>query len=357
MKIAISAGHGSKIRGASDIIDEVDEARRVCTQVCNDLRAAGVIFAGPYFDDVSTSQNENLKRICDWHNSKTTGDDWLNVSVHFNANTHTSKPVGTECWYMTQQQLADDIATAIARASGLIDRGPKYSDGLYFLRHTSAPSVLLEICFVDSSKDVELYRAKFPDICAAIAQTIGGQVVPPPEPQPDEPLFEATGRCSWFGGPNDTGVSPSEGLAFIYSYDQRPDLFLPQQPPGTTGLARRLDPEVFYCACRWDYSITPKEMLADPQWQAIVRANGRELRLWPADWGPHSDTGRVCDLSPGAMTFLGIETDDTVEIVYPAPAIEPIPPEPSPTFATIDIVTSGNVRVTINGQLVKTPEV
>ena len=42
------------------------------------------------------------------------------------------------------------------------------------------------------------------------------------------------GKCSWFGGPNDKGVSPSEGLAFIYELDDAPHLFLPQQPPGTT---------------------------------------------------------------------------------------------------------------------------
>ena len=350
MKIAISAGHGSKIRGASDIIDEVDEARRVCTQVCDDLRAAGIAFEGPYFDNVSTSQNENLARICDWHNSKTRD---LDVSVHFNANQHTSKPVGTECWYMTQEDLADDVATAIARASGLIDRGPKYSNGLYFLNHTAEPAILIEVCFVDSQADVDLYRAKFPDLCAAIAQTIGGEAIAPP--QPDEALLHVNGRVSWFGGPNDTGVAPDEGLAFIYKVSDAPHLFLPAQPPGTTGLARRLDPDVFYVACRWDYAVTPKCMLVREDQQARVRAGDRELLAWPADWGPNQNTNRVADISPGLMAALGLETDDTVEVIYPAPAVVPVPPEPA-EVATVDIVTTGKVRVTINGQVVGTPD-
>jgi hypothetical protein len=61
------------------------------------------------------------------------------------------------------------------------------------------------------------------------------------------------GKVSWFGGPDDTGVSPDEGLAFIYDVDDAPHLFLPQQPAGTTGLARRLDPARPYIACRWNY--------------------------------------------------------------------------------------------------------
>ena len=41
MKIVISSGHGLKVRGASGIIDEVDEARRVVKQVVENLRLAG----------------------------------------------------------------------------------------------------------------------------------------------------------------------------------------------------------------------------------------------------------------------------------------------------------------------------
>jgi hypothetical protein len=136
----------------------------------------------------------------------------------------------------------------------------------------------------------------------------------PPEPPA---LFKATGACSWFGGPEDTGVSPDEGLAFIYEYAAAPHLFLPQQPPGTTGLARRLNPDVYYVACRWDYSVTPKTMLARADLKARVRAGDREFLAWPADWGPNEATGRVADISLGLMTALGIDTDDTVEVIYP----------------------------------------
>jgi hypothetical protein len=134
-----------------------------------------------------------------------------------------------------------------------------------------------------------------------------------------EPLFKASGKVSWFGGPADKGVSPSEGLAFIYQYSTAPYLFLDKQPPNTTGLARRLDPEVFYVACRWDYAKTPKSMLATSE-QALVQAGDKKFLAWPSDWGPHTSTGRVADISPGLMGALGIKTDDSVEVTYPAPA-------------------------------------
>src|SRR4030095_4665996 len=136
-----------------------------------------------------------------------------------------------------------------------------------------------------------------------------------------EGRFYAKGTCSWFGGPEDDGVSANEGLAFLYEYADAPHLFLPKQPSGTTGLARRLNPDIFYVACRWDYDEISKEELRNPSVQAIVRnvRTGKEFRAWPSDWGPHEEqTGRAADLSPGLMAALDLETDDIVEVFYPA---------------------------------------
>jgi len=125
------------------------------------------------------------------------------------------------------------------------------------------------------------------------------------------------GKVSWFGGPQDMGVSPSEGLAFIYEVNMAPHLFLPKQPPGTTGLARRLDPKVYFLACRWNYDNTPKPSLLEHM--ALVRSpkTGKQFLAYPADWGPNANTDRIADISRGLMTALGIETDDEVEVTYP----------------------------------------
>jgi len=136
------------------------------------------------------------------------------------------------------------------------------------------------------------------------------------------------GKVSWFGGPDDTGVSPDEGLAFIYDVEDAPHLFLLDQPPGTTGLARRLDPEQMYIACRWDYSVYPKESLLEHK--AMVRSprTGRFTLAYPADWGPHVDTDRAADISPGLMAALGIDTDDEVEVIYPYDQPDEVPTMP-----------------------------
>jgi N-acetylmuramoyl-L-alanine amidase len=310
--VVISSGHGSKVPGACGILMEHEEAVRVVDRVAKMLRKQGVAVV-TFEDTVSTTQNENLNRIVDFHNAQ---QRELDVSVHFNAYEQVTKPMGTECLYVTQSTLAGKISAAIASV-GFINRGPKKRTDLFFLNETEAPSILIEVCFVDSEADAELYEAQFNAVCESVADVLGGgsgSVVPPPKP---DATFHAVGTCSYFGGPDDDGVSPSEGLAFYSDIMEAPHLFLPYQPEGTSGLARRLNPFVHYVACRWDYDETPREMLKENV--ALVKSlkHGTFLTAFPADWGPNANTGRVADLSPGLLEDLGLETDDEVEVIFP----------------------------------------
>src|SRR6516165_4540213 len=141
MKIVISSGHGLYVRGASGVIDEVDEARLVVEEVAERLRGLNVDTV-TYHDDVSTTQSENLERIVDFHNAQ--GPHDLDVSVHFNAYTETASPMGTEVLYLTQVELADRLSSTIAGVSGLIDRGAKKRDDLFFLNNTNEIAILIE---------------------------------------------------------------------------------------------------------------------------------------------------------------------------------------------------------------------
>jgi hypothetical protein len=313
--IVISSGHGKYVRGAHGVIDEVDEARKVVERLADELRKRNVDVV-TYHDDVSKSQNENLNRIVDFHNSKKRDFD---MSVHFNAYEQVSKPMGTEVLYVTQKELATEVSAAIA-SCGFINRGAKKRTDLFFLNNTAMPALLLEICFVDSTADCDIYDSHFGDICEAIADELAGEPDDIYEPIPPvSATFHVVGPCSQFGGPEDEGVSDDEGLAFIFDVQDAPHLFLPEGTPGTEGrgLARRLNPFVHYVACRWDYERTPKPTLLKNV--ALVKSlrTGVFLEAFPADWGPHQDTNRVADLSPGLMADLGIETDDEVEVIYP----------------------------------------
>lgn len=310
--VVISSGHGRYVRGASGIIDEVDEARIVVERLADALRERGVEVT-TFHDDTSHSQNENLWTITDFHNSKKRD---LDISTHFNAFEQRDAPVGCEVWYVTQQDLAKRLSAAIASV-GFIDRGPKYTDGLHFLNQTTMPAVLLEICFVDSSADCDIYKDHLNEIVEALA----GELADEEEEEELIGVFEAEGKCSYFGGPRDQGVSPSEDLAFIYTTEDKPVLFLSYQPPGTSGLARRLNPAQPYVACRWPYDSETKSKWREAllREMALVKApkTGKSIKCYPADWGPHEDTERVADLSPSALEYLGIETDDEVVVTFP----------------------------------------
>ena len=307
-KIVISSGHGKYVRGAAGILDEVDEARRVVDRVAEELRIRGVEVA-TYHDDYSHSQSENLDRIVDFHNAQKRK---LDVSVHLNCYVQTSSPMGVEVLFLTQASLAAKVSATIAKAGGFIDRGGKKRTDLAFLNGTNQPALLIEVCFVDSEADAELYQKNFETICKAMADLA---VATP------DALLKLSGKVSSFGGPEDMGVSPSEGLAFIYSVEDAPHLFLPYQPPNTSGLARRLNPDQHYIAVRWNYDETPRDLLLKEKAQ-VSASSGKTLTAYPADWGPHTNTGRVADISPGLMMDLGIQTDDSVQVIFPAPKVE-----------------------------------
>jgi N-acetylmuramoyl-L-alanine amidase len=199
-QIVISSGHGLKVRGASGYLDEVDEARLVVETVADLLLKSG-IGVKTFHDDTSDTQSENLETIVDYHNDQ---DRDLDVSVHFNAYQTTSNPMGCEVLYVTQQELASKMSLAIADAGDFLDRGAKRRDDLYFLNNTEMPAILLEVCFVDSSADAELYRDNFGEICAAIASVISGEQIaeaPPqvPEPEPEPPELSEDNRVDILG--------------------------------------------------------------------------------------------------------------------------------------------------------------
>ena len=325
MRVCISSGHGKYIRGASGspippCMDEVDEARKITDETAARLRMLGVD-TEVFHDNTSRDQSTNLSTIVNWHNAQ--GDHDYDLSVHLNCydgNAH-----GCEVLFVSDagEQLAWDIVDAICAASGLTNRGAKYRSDLKFLNSTREVSALLEISFCDNPSDCNIVRSRFVEICSAIASAVAGDdssPIPGPEPEPpSDVLFAASGTCSTFGGPADTGVSPSEGLAMWYEPEECPWLMLGKQPPSTTGMARRLDPSVFYVACRWVYDVTPKEMLRGPQMAMVTNAETGVQRLaHVADWGPHEEqTGRAADLSPGLADSLGVGTDDEVHVMYP----------------------------------------
>lgn len=149
MKINVHGGHSLKCRGASGLLDEVNEDRAVKNKVIELLRANGHTVYD-CTDDVGATQNANLRNIVNKCNSHKVD---LDVSIHLNAGGGT----GTEVYVYSDSSKAKGyarkIVNNISNSLGIRNRGVKTRTNLYVLRKTKSPSLLIECCFVDNATD------------------------------------------------------------------------------------------------------------------------------------------------------------------------------------------------------------
>ena len=170
MKIAVRGGHCPKVTGASALLDELTEDRKVKDSVIKYLRVLGheVLDVTPP-DSTSTSSGDlsyGVNKANEW------GAD-LFASFHFNkAYDSYNGALGSEvCVYSNY-----DIAQRVVDALGLLgfkNRGQKIRTELYELRNTSMKSMIVETCFVEATEDVSLYKKLGADVIGkAIAEAI-----------------------------------------------------------------------------------------------------------------------------------------------------------------------------------------
>jgi N-acetylmuramoyl-L-alanine amidase len=298
MNIVISSGHGKKVRGASGYIDEVDEARKVTDEVVRYLAKLGVD-ARPFHDDTSTTQGENLETIVDFHNNHIRD---LDVSVHFNAYTETEKPMGCEVLYLTQAGLASDLSNAMAKFAGFLNRGAKKRTDLYFLNNTEEAAVLLEVCFVDSTADVELYHQNFDRLCRAIAVGLSGRHFIP-DGIPDN---QTAITASVFGGEGDYNVSAYDEDKVLNDEDlyvALPDRFEGDRP---RVIVYNRETGSYATAEIWD--VGPWN-IDDPYWDKGTRPQAET----GTDMSGRTTNGAGIDLSPALASMLNIDGMGTVD--------------------------------------------
>lgn len=171
MKVGINCGHtvsGQPGCGAVGFIDESVETRNVGYALMELFRNNGHTVVD-CTNDRASSTNANLAEICRLANKQTLD---LFVSIHFNAGGGK----GSEIYTYGGQRHAEAAAVCDKlHALGFINRGVKGSN-LYVINHTNAKAMLIEVCFVDTQSDVDLYRKLGKDkIAAAIYEAITGQ--------------------------------------------------------------------------------------------------------------------------------------------------------------------------------------
>lgn len=190
MVINVHAGHnpdGKVACGAIGFIQESTEARRVKDEVIRQLRSLGHTVYDCTCDN-GRSQSDVLTKIVTACNSHKVD---LDVSIHFNSGAKDSKgngkTTGMEVFVYSlsskAKPYAEKVCAAIS-ALGFKNRGVKENKGLYFLRKTDNPAMLIECCFVDDKDDIQLYR--YQDMASAIVYGITGQKVEQEKENPYE---------------------------------------------------------------------------------------------------------------------------------------------------------------------------
>lgn len=157
----IHGGHSLICRGASSILDEVNEDRLVKNKVIELLKLAGHTVYD-CTDDDSKTQNANLTAIVKKCNAHTVD---LDISIHLNAGRNDLSGDGSTggvevlAYDTKNQALAEKICSEIATTLNIRNRGFKTNTGLYVLKSTNAPALLIECCFVDDKDDADRWNA------------------------------------------------------------------------------------------------------------------------------------------------------------------------------------------------------
>lgn len=193
MNIVGRGGHNHQAQGADGYLNEVNCDREVWASVQKYLRQAGHNVTDLTPPDGPTPA-ELYAPVAEANNQ---GAD-LFVSIHLNAFQDTTNPMGTEvlCYPGGQgEQIAGRVVNKLA-ALGFKNRGVKDGSGLYEIGHTKMTAILVEVCFVDSQADSNLYNQLGADtIGRAIAEGILDTAISAPQ-QPSQPVAQSAPQQS-----------------------------------------------------------------------------------------------------------------------------------------------------------------
>lgn len=170
-KIAARGGHTELCTGASALIDELTEDRKVTAAVIKYLRELGSEVL-----DVTPPVNYTSDEYQDLAYGVNKANEWgadLFVSFHFNkAYDSYNGTLGSEVCVYSTHEIAQRVVNALEKL-GFKNRGQKVRTNLYELKHTNMKAMIVETCFIEATEDVELYKKLGPDtIGKAIAEAI-----------------------------------------------------------------------------------------------------------------------------------------------------------------------------------------
>ena len=180
MKILVMAGHsanGYKGSGAVGHLNESNETRRVAPKVVEYLKQLGV--DATYIKLDKPTSSSYLYDQVKLANSKGKFD--VMVQIHFNAGSSdpNSNTTGTETYYRSSNAKPYSDRVNKKLSTLFKDRGSRNNKpNLYWLKNTTSPAILIELCFVDDKDDAKVYNNNFDKICKLIAEGLANKTLP-----------------------------------------------------------------------------------------------------------------------------------------------------------------------------------
>ena len=171
MNIGVNDGHTINGFGTGAVgrIVEGVQTRIVGAEVRRLLKEAGHNAINCTVD-YANSVIESLSKIMDQANRQDL--DWF-IAIHFNAGG--GEGVEAYTYEGRQYQDAIDVCKNITNL-GFKNRGVKDGKGLYVIRKTTAKSILIEVCFVDTDDANHYLQLGYKSIAKAIVEALIGVI-------------------------------------------------------------------------------------------------------------------------------------------------------------------------------------
>ena len=169
MKVALDAGHGGTDTGSIFAgRNEKDDNLKLALAVGEKLENAGVDVYYTRTEDVYDSPIEKARLVND-------SDSDLLISFHRNDSTTPNTYTGAEAFIHSagglKARLAEEILMDLSEV-GFLNLGVNALANDALLKRTQIPAILLEIGFINTESDNELFDTKFDEIATTIANTI-----------------------------------------------------------------------------------------------------------------------------------------------------------------------------------------
>ena len=170
-KIILDAGHGGADPGATyEGRQEKDDALKLTLAVGKILEENGVDVEYTRTTDVFQTPFQKATI------ANQSGADYF-ISFHRNSSEKPNQYTGVETLVYNKSGIKYELAQNILGALGELgfrEIGVKERPGLVVLRRTNMPSVLVEMGFINSEKDNQMFDEKFDEIAQAITSAILG---------------------------------------------------------------------------------------------------------------------------------------------------------------------------------------